>query len=194
MNEFLVPLACFVAGIFLPAMIVAKTPTVESMNTLYLFTGDEPSNPWRSNNDGVMGGISKGSAELVAEGMRFSGVLSLENNGGFASVYTRADSDLSEAYGIWLKVMGDGRTYQLRLEGDALYHERWPVSFSSEFTTIADEWMEVFIPFEVFKQTWRGRQLSGYALSQDDIRRIGIMLADGQPGSFNLKVAWLKAE
>lgn len=67
---------------------------------------------WVSVNDGVMGGLSKGGAEMKDGVMVFSGVLSLENNGGFSSVRTRGyEADLSGAKGIVLRVKGDGRTY-----------------------------------------------------------------------------------
>jgi hypothetical protein len=39
---------------------------------------------WSSINDGVMGGVSVGQIVKTAEGLRFEGRLSLENNGGFA--------------------------------------------------------------------------------------------------------------
>jgi NADH dehydrogenase [ubiquinone] 1 alpha subcomplex assembly factor 1 len=186
-------LACIFSTSLLIPSLGAKVPIPESMNTLFLFTGDQPSPAWGSTNDGVMGGLSKGSAELVEHGMVFSGVLSLENNGGFSSIYIRDDFDLSDASGICLKVLGDGRTYQLRLEGDAVYRERWPVSFRGTFETVVNEWIEVVIPFDYLEQTWRGRELSGYEFSKDDVRRLSLMLADKQRGEFSLKVAWIKA-
>ena len=172
----------------------AERATTEPMNTLFLFTGDQPSQAWPATNDGVMGGLSIGSAQLEEEGMHFSGQLSLENNGGFSSIYMRNDLDLSNASGMHLKVLGDGRSYQLRLESSALYRERWPVSFRGTFATVANEWIEVYIAFEDLEQTWRGRELSGYTFSKDAIRRFSLMLADKQAGEFSLKVAWIKAD
>ena len=115
---------------YLPALAVllllSKSPTnafgnapekIETdMKVLFEFTGAEPSPEWSATNDTVMGGVSKGKAELTKVGMDFSGHLSLENNGGFASVHTGVDLDLSDYSGIRLKVLGDGRIYQLRFE------------------------------------------------------------------------------
>lgn len=164
------------------------------MKTLFEFTGENPDVEWRSNNDGVMGGLSKGNANIIEGGMLFNGDLSLENNGGFSSIYFRANFDLSDFSGIRLKVLGDGRTYQLRLESDAIFSQRWPVSFSSEFETTEGEWVEVFLPFSDLSQMWRGRQLSGYTFNPQDIRRIGVMLADKKSGEFGLKVASIVAK
>ncbi|MFT7672056.1 MAG: NADH dehydrogenase [ubiquinone] 1 alpha subcomplex assembly factor 1 [Gammaproteobacteria bacterium] len=163
------------------------------MKTLFEFTGENPDAEWRSNNDGVMGGLSKGSADIIEGGMLFNGDLSLANNGGFSSIYFRANFDLSDFLGIRLKVLGDGRTYQLRLESDAIYSQRWPVSFNREFKTTEGQWTETFLPFSELGQTWRGRQLSGYTFNPQDIRRIGIMLADKKPGEFSLKIASIVA-
>lgn len=192
---------------YLPALAVllllSKSPTNAfgnapekidtDMKVLFEFTGAEPSPEWSSTNDTVMGGVSKGKAELTKVGMDFSGHLSLENNGGFASVHTGVDLDLSDYSGIRLKVLGDGRIYQLRFESDALHRQRWPVNFCGDFETVDGEWTEVFISFSELSQTWRGRRLSGHSFSKDDIRRIAFMLADGQAGDFALKVAWIHA-
>lgn len=148
---------------------------------------------WRSNNDGVMGGLSQGSAKMTESGMEFSGVLSLENNGGFSSVYQQVRFNLSEYDGIRFEVLGDGRRYQLRLRSDALFRPGEPVNFGHEFDTVKGEWTEVFVPFSELRQSWRGRKLSGYPLNASDIRRVAFMLADKQAGEFSLKVRWLAA-
>lgn len=202
----IIPNACKIY-FYLPALAVllllSKSPTNVFGNTpekidtdmkvLFEFTGADPSPEWRATNDTVMGGVSKGKAELTKEGMDFSGHLSLENNGGFASVHMGVDLDLSDYSGIRLKVLGDGRIYQLRFESDALYRQRWPVNFCGDFETVDGEWIEVFISFSELSQTWRGSRLVGHSFSKDDIRRIAFMLADGQAGEFTLKVAWIHA-
>ncbi|MEO0508603.1 MAG: CIA30 family protein [Verrucomicrobiota bacterium] len=164
------------------------------MKPLFQFTGDAPAKPWHATNDDVMGGLSRGEAKLVEDGMLFSGVLSLENNGGFSSVYAGGLFDLSDYTGLRFSVMGDGRTYELRLNSDAMFRSRSPVSFRQTFDTIDGEWIEVFIPFNELKQSWRGRQLSGYIFNPEKISRIGFMLTDKKPGEFALRVRWLGAE
>jgi len=166
----------------------------DSMKPLFQFTGERPSDPWIATNDGVMGGLSQGGAQLEDLGMRFSGVLSLENNGGFSSVYASGSYDLSDYDGIRMSVMGDGRTYQLRFNTDVMYRKWSPVSFASDFSTRDGEWIEIFVSFDELRQSWRGRQLSGYLFNKANIRRIGFMLADKQPGEFQMKVRWLGAD
>jgi NADH dehydrogenase [ubiquinone] 1 alpha subcomplex assembly factor 1 len=177
---------------------VAMTPILhgkdhQPMKTLFEFTGKKTDVEWRPSNDGVMGGLSIGNADIIEGGMLFNGDLSLKNNGGFSSIYSRTNFDLSDFSGIRLKVLGDGRTYQLRLESDAIFSQHRPVTFSHEFKTTIDQWVEVFLPFSGLNQTWRGRQLSGYTFNPQDIRRIGVMLADKKPGEFSLKIAFIAA-
>ena len=173
-------------------ILEASDPPV--MRTLFEFTGDNPDASWTASNDVVMGGLSQGSAKITPEGMVFSGDLSLENNGGFSSIFARKALDLSEFRGLRIKVRGDGRTYQLRLESDAMFSDRWPVSFSSPFETTKGKWTEVFIPFSELNQTWRGRQLSGHTFNAKDVRRIGILLGDKRAGAFSLQVESIVAE
>lgn len=176
----------------------AMAPTLhgqdhQPMKMLFEFTSKNPDLRWASSNDSVMGGVSIGKAAIIEGGMLFKGDLSLKNNGGFSSIYSDANVDLSAFSAIRLKVLGDGRTYQLRLHSDAVFSQRWPVSFSSEFKTTKGQWVEVLLPFSDLRQTWRGRQLSGYTFNRQDIRRIGVLLADKKPGEFSLKIAFIAA-
>ena len=77
---------------------------------------------WQIVNDGVMGGRSSSQASIVkletgGDAMRFAGNLSLENNGGFASVRSRPSGSLGLDPGetIVLRVKGDGRRYTFNL-------------------------------------------------------------------------------
>jgi hypothetical protein len=65
---------------------------VEDMpQTLFDFTGADAEKDWQTVNDGVMGGVSVGKFQITdKKTLEFSGTLSLENNGGFASVRTKA--------------------------------------------------------------------------------------------------------
>ena len=71
---------------------------------------------WNVVNDGVMGGLSKGKLRFENRILYFSGELSLANNGGFSLIRTETyNLNLSEFDGISIRVKGDGREYQMRL-------------------------------------------------------------------------------
>ncbi len=144
-------------------------------------------------NDDVMGGRSSSSAAVTDGQLHFSGVMSLENNGGFASVRLRWGFDLSAATAVILRVRGDGRRYQLRLATDARYRDM-PVSFGAEFDTRAGEWTEVRVPLQSLKATVRGSTLHGQQMDPARVREIGLLIADKREGVFTLTVDWIAVE
>lgn len=155
--------------------------------------GESEKLDWRVVDDGVMGGLSQGRREIGNDGiLRFFGMLSLENNGGFSSLQTgTVKMDLSGAEGVILRVKGDGRTYQVRFSTDAEYHGR-EMSFQAGFATTKDEWTEVKVPFNRFVGTWRGMDLPDKTFDPTKIRRLGLMLADKNEGPFELRVDWIR--
>lgn len=160
-----------------------------SMFCLYGFDGD--GSRWRIIDDGVMGGRSQGDwAERDGVGF-FSGTLSLENNGGFSSV--RSDRLLASCTGATafrIRVKGDGRTYQFRVRSSAAFDG---ASYRLAFDTKAGEWQEIDLPLEAFEASFRGRVLDDYpALVGEKVVTVGFLLADKNPGAFQLEVDWIK--
>ncbi len=143
---------------------------------------------WRVVNDTVMGGVSQ-SRVGVDETVTFDGVLSLEQNGGFASMRARAPSGVFEdGEALRVVVIGDGRTYDLTLRRSDVplragsYRVRIPTDVGET---------ELLIPLEDFRPTSFGRPVHGApALDSglDRVTDIGVMLADKQPGAFALEV------
>lgn len=148
---------------------------------------------WQIVNDSVMGGVSTSRLRLAEAGIaRFSGQLSLANNGGFASVRGSGRlTELSGANAMVLRVKGDGRTYQLRLRMGSSW--RTP-AYSASFTTKPGEWQTYYLMIEDFEAGWRGRSVrEAPPLDPADISSIGIFLGDKNPGTFLLDIDWIKA-
>ena len=77
---------------------------------------------WTSVNDQVMGGMSTSQATATTEGMAFNGVVSLDNNGGFASIRALpCDYGLAGAIALVLRVRGDGKAYKFGIRTDDAY-------------------------------------------------------------------------
>lgn len=164
-------------------------PPPPEIRMLKDFSDDSP--PWRSENDGVMGGVSTGAAALDDGELVFSGKLSLENNGGFASVKTPVeDGDWSAFEAIVLRVKGDGRTYQVRLATDAR-HRGSRISYGAPFATVAGEWKEVALPLAEFRPSHHGRRLDGPPLDPERIRELRLLLGDKREGGFALRIDWI---
>ena len=86
---------------------------------LFDFSSDSEINNWRVVDDVVMGGRSSGNFSLTDEGhAKFSGDVSIENNGGFSSVRYGFPSqvDVQKYSKVRLKVKGDGKNYQFRVK------------------------------------------------------------------------------
>ena len=147
---------------------------------------------WRAVDDVVMGGVSRSGLRATEAGTAvFEGELSLENNGGFASVRTLVPpTDLSSRKGLTVRVRGDGRRYRLRLRTDDRYDG---IAYQAEFGTAAGEWEEITLPFAEFAPSFRGRRPPGAEpLDPSRIRQVGLMIADKQAGPFALELAWIR--
>jgi len=143
---------------------------------------------WRPVDDVVMGGVSRSTFERAGAGVaRFSGNVSLENFGGFASVRTPPrDWDAAGAQAFLLRVRGDGKTYKFTVRTSDGFDG---IQYQSRFTTTAGEWTDVRLPVREFVATFRGRKVP-FAASLDPAkaRAIGFMISDKQAGPFELLV------
>ena len=161
--------------------------------TLFDFEGQDEAARWVRVNDGVMGGLSQSEMIFTPQGTAlFEGTLSLENDGGFASVRTRPfDLGLGGYEGLAVRVKGDGRRYKLRLRVDDRLDGP---AYEADFETTADTWVNIQAPFRDFSATFRGRRLrNAPALDGAATRQIGFMLADKRAGPFRLEIDWVKA-
>ena len=150
------------------------------------------SSPWRSVDDDVMGGISSSRMRIEGDAAVFEGRLSLENNGGFASVRSGIlQQDLGGHKGIRLRVKGDGQKYQFRIRTDSAFDGP---SYQMTFQTRSEEWIEVELPFSEFMAAYRGRQLPDHPpIDSGNIATVGFLIADKQEGDFRLIIDWVKA-
>lgn len=144
--------------------------------------------PWQPINDQVMGGLSASQFRLDPAGWAvFEGVVSLQNNGGFASVRasTRALARAGAA-GYTLSVLGDGRRYKFNLRTDEVFDG---VTYQASFQPPAGEWAEVTVLVAAMTPTFRGKLVPrAPRLQPERVRQVGWMIADGQAGPFALGI------
>jgi hypothetical protein len=139
-----------------------------------------------------MGGRSASRFRIAPEGIGvFEGVVSLENNGGFASVRSGIDNvDLGSAAGVLIRVRGDGSHYRLSLRNDRRLSG---INYFHDFEPPVEEWGEIGLPFPGFRPSVRGRvPPNAPPLDRTRLRQIGLMIADRQAGPFRLEVAWIR--
>ena len=179
--------------IFAPMFVVMAAVSVADAEDRVLFQFDTPdaAKAWQTVNDGVMGGRSDGRFKINEDkNMEFFGTLSLENNGGFASVRSRdAKLGLEKDDSIVIRVRGDGRDYNFRLNVPRSVSRN---SYRQSFKTKKDEWIEVTLPLEKFVATWRGSVFPNEKFDPSNVTGMGIQLSDNKPGPFKLEVEWIK--
>ena len=154
---------------------------------LFDFAGTDAAEEWQAVNDGVMGGVSEGTFQITdRKTLVFFGILSLENNGGFASVRTKAKKlGLESGDALRVRVRGDGRRYSLNL-----YVPRPQVAFSyrATVTTTTGEWVEVTLPLDSFQATSFGRPVDAGPVKPAEVSGLGLMVSDKRAGPFHLEV------
>jgi uncharacterized protein YbjT (DUF2867 family) len=159
---------------------------------------------WGAVDDVVMGGVSESGIRLRAGYAVFSGNVSTDNSGGFASVRTRnfePSLNLSNYRGIELRVKGDGQRYKLFVRTET----KWDgVGYAHSFDTIADEWMTIQIPFQDLVPIFRAKTVSeATPIDDTQIRSFQLMLSKFEydralnpnftPGLFSLEIESISA-
>ena len=177
--------------LILALMSIALTSNAADTIPLLDTNGKTSKIKWNIVNDTVMGGRSSSRWSKNSSALSFEGFLSLENNGGFASVRHDLDNiNLSSTDGIFIKVKGDGRKYQFRIRSQA---SRW-ANYSQEFKTKKDTVQSFFLPYKDFKPSWRGRSVRNVpTLTGKDVRGIGFLLGDKVQGKFKLDILNISA-
>ena len=150
---------------------------------------------WTTVNDPVMGGLSTSTVAFGDGGLVFSGTISLDNNGGFASARGPQDPDIGRraagATSLGVRARGDGKTYMLKVESAGL-----PWSYIQRFSTQAGVWRTYELPIGGFQPVGRFLNPAPEApqtLDPSTISRIAIYILDKQQGPFQLTVTAIDA-
>lgn len=148
---------------------------------------------WQAINDGVMGGVSVSRLRFDPTGFAiFEGEVSLENNGGFASVRAPVvDLGCADTVAYVLTVCGDGRTYKLNLRTDTGFDG---VTYQAAFTPAPGRWTQAVLPLGAFEPRFRGRPVPGAPpLRPEAVKQMGLLISDSQAGAFRLMLKSIDA-
>lgn len=146
---------------------------------------------WEVEDDVVMGGRSEGRLTLNEAGHAvFSGIVSLENNGGFSSIQHHFPPlDISAFQTAHIRLKGDGKRYFLLVEAEPdAYHY-----YVGDFQTQGD-WETVQIPLRDMVPVRRGDPLDLPNFSGETLAQVRIMIANQTRESFHLEIdrIWLE--
>jgi len=146
--------------------------------------GSKNDDSWTALNDGVMGGRSIGKVGYTDTSMQFTGSISFQNNGGFASVRSRYQRyNLSKFDKLQVRYRSTGQTLGLVFETD----QRWFIPNYKVLLPITNnQWQTVTFPLSSFKEYRIGEPSGGYIRADQllNIIRLGIITADKKEGAF----------
>lgn len=163
----------------------------ETTLSLCNFKIEDSLSNWYVVNDGVMGGLSKGTITRNAMGHGvFKGYVTTKNNGGFSSIrYSFDEKNVSNFKNLKLQVKGDGKKYQLRIKENQ--YQRY--SFVASFDTTG-EWETISIPLNIFKASFRGYNLNVPNYKGLIMEEIAILVGNKKNETFLLEIVeiWLE--
>lgn len=154
---------------------------------LFDFSDPDAVAEWNAIDDRVMGGISSSRLKHDPAGhASFEGIVSLERNGGFASIRSTPDNrDKPGVQTCFIEVRAAGKRFKLNLLTDDAFDS---INYQASFTP-EPAWQTLHIPLASFRATFRGREVLGApALDPARIRQVGLMIAERQIGPFTLEV------
>ncbi len=149
---------------------------------------------WLIVNDGVMGGRSDGRGAIDDSTLSFFGTV-VTAGGGFTSVRLRLDgSELDGTERIRVRLRPDDRTYGFTFEDDQTVQGR-PISHGSDLpgpTEVdADGFAEIELPYSELRPSIFGQAVDADPFDPDEASEIGIIIADGIDGDFEIDVDWI---
>lgn len=153
------------------------------------FSSSEVVQTFRVINDVVMGGVSTSRLSPVAGALLFEGELSLENNGGFASLRGPVRFP-AESAAMLLTVRGDGQRYKLTLKlDDSFGTPQYQAAFVAP-----REWQTLRFEPTDFAASFRGRAVVAPILRFVDVQYFGLLISDKQSGPFKIELKYMGAE
>ncbi len=165
---------------------------------------DNLKNIWGALDDVVMGGVSSSNMIFADNTAIFTGIVSTDNSGGFASVRTKNFQpaiNLSSYEGLELRIKGDGKRYKLFVRTDSSWDG---VGYSYSFDTVDGAWIDVRIPFANLIPVFRAKVVKDCPpIDKSKVCSLQLMLSkfeyDGNlnphfsPGNFSLQIESIKA-
>lgn len=149
---------------------------------------------WRPIDDRVMGGISRSILRHDPAGHAvFERVVSLEQNGGFASVRsTTVNFGMWGAHSRVIEVRGDGKRFKISLLADDGFDN---LNYPAGLIPSGHDWQAVRLPSANARASFRGREVTGAPpLDPAQVHQVGLLIGDRQAGAFALSIRRIRLE
>ena len=159
--------------------------------TLFNFNTFSDINDWTIIDDVVMGGESNGKFSLSKNGHgKFSGKVSLENNGGFSSLHYKFNTLKTSSFSKFIiKIKGDGKDYQFRVKDKQSNNHSYKYKFSTN-----EKWQTIEIPFSKMSATYRGKSLDLPNFEGQQIEEVSFLISNKKAENFKLLIDSISLE
>ncbi len=174
-------------------LILAGGIPQSRQTTLFDLSQDRERRSWYVVTDAVIGGTSRGSlTEGRGKYALFSGTLVSREAGGWVSVWSSEEyRDLSPYRGLALRLRGDGRTYRVALKVERGVDA---VQYMARVTPPRSGWSVMRIRFRELVPMFQGSIIANAPpFNPRRVCAVGVMIADGQDGYFELLIESLSA-
>ncbi len=158
---------------------------------LFDFNDNADISTWQVVNDNVMGGRSQAAFNLNDKGHGvFEGKVSLENNGGFASVRHRFDAIVNkDCQNVAIRLKGDGKRYQFRVKSTLDQRHSYVAYFET-----SGAWQTVVLPFETLYPAFRGQKLALPNFDGKNLSEIAFLIGNKNAETFHLEIDWIRLQ
>jgi hypothetical protein len=179
------------AFIFALGLSISQAETPPATKVLFDFGDAAAMRGWEVEDDVIMGGRSKSTlARNPAGHMVFRGDVSLENDGGFASIQNHFDPiDVSSYTHAVIRLKGDGKKFLYLVEAEKNARHYYVAEFSTN-----GEWQEIKIPLRKMYAVRRGDRLDIPDYPAKTMSQARFMIANGRAEAFRLEVASIRLE
>ena len=176
-------------------IIISLLMLFSTNETLRFDFGNEKGNvkTWFTITDNVMGGVSTSKLAQKESSILFSGNISFDNNGGFASFRSGFGKyDLSDYNAVRIKFKSENQKFALTLDNSRNW---WEPNYKYEFQSEqSSDWKTVNFNLSDFHEEIIGRK-SGNKINKGilkNICQIGIITNDKKEGPFTLEIDYIE--
>jgi len=176
------------------ALPTSASRPIQPLDELLLKFGSGHIDTWQPLNDDVMGGRSSGEVTVAADYLRFAGEVSLENNGGFASVRSPFSAFKLGSYThLEVRYRCGGQSFAFVLDVTSGYGRTY---WKAPMPTCSGEWRTDRIQLSAFQAYRIGQRLpAGGAPSVDELnamRRLGFITQNKAAGPYTLDIDFVR--
>lgn len=158
---------------------------------LQLNFGESYTRSWAVINDGVMGGMSQGTAQYKENSVAFTGTIRLENNGGFSSLKSPFSAkDLSPFKNVEIRYRSTGIPMAFTLENSRAWYNTY---YRMGLPSTDGEWDVITLNLKKF-QGQRVGQSTGNKMDEEfasEVVRMGFINDAKGPGDFEFELDYI---